>query len=598
MDPWYRSFFSEDYWRYAQVEYAGERTRREVDYLAGVLSTAPGQRVLDIGCGPGRHAVALAAAGFDVIGVDVSAWAVAAARQASADAGVVARFEEADVLTSDLPSGEIDAAIAVQSFGWGSDADQLRMLKAVRRHLVPGGVLVLDFSSLLWLVANYEERSEEPGADDTHFTFVRRYDALTGRSQGRVEIKRAGADDVVLHDDVRLYAPAEMHALVTEAGFVVERIDADFVAGAPVGRGTRYAQVVARAAAVPPKALGLTTMGSLDAGDALDLRWAPDEGEFLRPPPDEVWARVAGGAEAARHYALDDPYGSRRGAAAVANHFGADIGHANVVFGAGVSALLRHACELADRGPIVVGARSHPDLPAWAASRGSEVRIVDAPATAAPEFLGGPVGARPPLVAIDRPGIAGDLAALDDLAALATACAGVGATVVVDESYANYLDPATSAVGLAASMPNLVVLRGFSKAYCWGGLRAAFAVGSDVQIERVRETLPPLQVAEVSFRVALELLGERDAAVALRARVEAVKPAMVASLERAGLTVERGHPSLPWVLIPDDGGAASRLLAERGILPKHLILPDGRPQLRLSVPLSAERAERFLELLP
>jgi 2-polyprenyl-3-methyl-5-hydroxy-6-metoxy-1,4-benzoquinol methylase len=62
-------------------------TDQEIGFLLELLGLAPGSRVLDVGCGPGRHAVALARAGMSVTGVDVSArfLEIAAAEARSAD---------------------------------------------------------------------------------------------------------------------------------------------------------------------------------------------------------------------------------------------------------------------------------------------------------------------------------------------------------------------------------------------------------------------------------------------------------------------------------------------------------------------------------
>lgn len=77
--PWYLTFFGEDFWAVADHEYTPERTAAETGYLAAVLdASAPGRRVLDLGCGTGRHAVALAAREFSVTGADTGAgrWGV------------------------------------------------------------------------------------------------------------------------------------------------------------------------------------------------------------------------------------------------------------------------------------------------------------------------------------------------------------------------------------------------------------------------------------------------------------------------------------------------------------------------------------------
>jgi cyclopropane fatty-acyl-phospholipid synthase-like methyltransferase len=47
-------------------------TEQEVEFLVDALALEAGDRVLDVGCGPGRHAFALARRGIDVVGVDLS----------------------------------------------------------------------------------------------------------------------------------------------------------------------------------------------------------------------------------------------------------------------------------------------------------------------------------------------------------------------------------------------------------------------------------------------------------------------------------------------------------------------------------------------
>ena len=47
-------------------------TMQEVDFLMRHLDLRPGQRVLDVGCGPGRHAHELARRGVVVHGIDIS----------------------------------------------------------------------------------------------------------------------------------------------------------------------------------------------------------------------------------------------------------------------------------------------------------------------------------------------------------------------------------------------------------------------------------------------------------------------------------------------------------------------------------------------
>jgi SAM-dependent methyltransferase len=91
-------------------------TDQEVAFLVDALGLAPGMRVLDVGCGPGRHALALARQGIAVHGVDLSPDFVALAQQAAT--GLPAGFEVLDV--RDLAfSAEFDAAICLCQGGFG-----------------------------------------------------------------------------------------------------------------------------------------------------------------------------------------------------------------------------------------------------------------------------------------------------------------------------------------------------------------------------------------------------------------------------------------------------------------------------------------------
>ena len=55
----------------AYLRYAFTKgTAQEVAFLVDELGLEPGSRVLDVGCGPGRHAVTLAARGISVVGIE------------------------------------------------------------------------------------------------------------------------------------------------------------------------------------------------------------------------------------------------------------------------------------------------------------------------------------------------------------------------------------------------------------------------------------------------------------------------------------------------------------------------------------------------
>ncbi len=102
-----------------------------------------GGRALDLGCGPGTQAVALAGRGFAVTASDVSPAAVEAARARAAQAGVDVRFVVDDVLDSRL-DGPFDLVLdrgVLHCFA--DEADRRACLETVARLLRPGGHLLL-----------------------------------------------------------------------------------------------------------------------------------------------------------------------------------------------------------------------------------------------------------------------------------------------------------------------------------------------------------------------------------------------------------------------------------------------------------------------
>jgi SAM-dependent methyltransferase len=115
------------------------------------LAAAEGGRVLEVACGSGRVLVPLVRAGFEVVGVDISAHMLAITREKLAalppGAGT-AELVQADMRTFRLPPSArpFDLAIlAVKSFAYLTErTDQLRCLDRVAAHLRPGGLLAID----------------------------------------------------------------------------------------------------------------------------------------------------------------------------------------------------------------------------------------------------------------------------------------------------------------------------------------------------------------------------------------------------------------------------------------------------------------------
>lgn len=139
------------YARFYDLLYRDKDYASEAEYVRKQLARhAPGaQRVLELGCGTGAHAVLLAAAGYEVHGIDQSDEMLsrARARVAALASGAAARvrFDQADVRRFALAS-HFHAALALfHVISYQRMNQDLRTtFGSVRQHLLPDGIFLFD----------------------------------------------------------------------------------------------------------------------------------------------------------------------------------------------------------------------------------------------------------------------------------------------------------------------------------------------------------------------------------------------------------------------------------------------------------------------
>jgi len=174
---WWESFFNGvavDLWLKAIPQ---SLTEMEADLIVHALQPAAGAELLDVPCGCGRLAHALATRGYRVTGVDLSEESLGHARRA----GDTVSWEWRDMRDLPWPARFDGAYCFGNSFGYLDDVGNETFLRSVAATLKPGGTFVLEtpmVAESAWLTM--KERSWWK-VDDIHLLAANRFDPATGR---------------------------------------------------------------------------------------------------------------------------------------------------------------------------------------------------------------------------------------------------------------------------------------------------------------------------------------------------------------------------------------------------------------------------------
>lgn len=134
-------------------------TAQEVDFLTDVLRIRPGQRLLDVGTGPGRHSLEFARRGVDVTGIDLSGDFLDVAREQAATEHLPVALFEMDARTMIFDS-EFDAVISICEGAFSLGFDDLSILRKMTAALKPGGHLAVGAVNVFYVLEHMKASGE------------------------------------------------------------------------------------------------------------------------------------------------------------------------------------------------------------------------------------------------------------------------------------------------------------------------------------------------------------------------------------------------------------------------------------------------------
>ncbi len=124
------------------------RPHEEAEALAALFREHGVKRILDLGCGDGRHLVWFAAQGFEMVGLDAAPTGLKLAEGFLAEAGQKAELVRADIAAIPLADGSFDAVICVQVINHQDIDDIRRTVAEILRVLRSSGWLFLTVATI------------------------------------------------------------------------------------------------------------------------------------------------------------------------------------------------------------------------------------------------------------------------------------------------------------------------------------------------------------------------------------------------------------------------------------------------------------------
>lgn len=221
---WYKKWFGEDYLKVYPHRDETE-AKLQVNFVASTLNLQPGHRILDLGCGNGRHAGELAAKGLDIFCLDLSPVLLADAKEKYAECCI--RFVQADMRAIPFHNAFDYVLSFFTTFGYFPTTDEnLRTLKSIAAAMKPGGICFQDYMNKHSVIANLVP-SDQKQLDGVEIIQERSYNRAKERIEKKISIHENGKKREYF-ESVRLYTLDEMTDLFAQAGLAITETYGNF----------------------------------------------------------------------------------------------------------------------------------------------------------------------------------------------------------------------------------------------------------------------------------------------------------------------------------------------------------------------------------
>ncbi len=218
---WYESLF-QDYGQTYDSESFTQGTTGECDFIEKELNFNRSLKILDVGCGTGRHSIELTKRGYNITGIDLSDSMLKKAKEKAKENNLEINFMNLDA--RNLPFNmDFDAAIMLCEGGFPlmeTDEMNFEILKNVARSLNNKGKFIFTtLNGLFPLYHSVEKFLADSSQPDNATYRSNTFDLMTFRDSNITEFTDDHGNKKTLHCNERYYVPSEITWLLKSLGF-------------------------------------------------------------------------------------------------------------------------------------------------------------------------------------------------------------------------------------------------------------------------------------------------------------------------------------------------------------------------------------------
>ncbi|MCX5781387.1 MAG: methyltransferase domain-containing protein [Elusimicrobia bacterium] len=237
MKEWYEELFA-NYAKTYEKEVFTQGTIQEVGFIEKEIKRNKRVKILDVGCGTGRHSVELAKRGYKVTGIDLSPSQLKAAAEKAKAARVKVKFLRKDARNFSFKD-KFGLVIMLCEGGFSlmeTDEENYRILYNCSKALKKGGKLIFTTLNALFPLVNLLKKFYKKGAVTTSTTKLS-FDISELREKSVLKIRDDSGNKKILKTNERYYMPSELTWMLKSLGF--RKTD---IFGCTVGNFSRKAE--------------------------------------------------------------------------------------------------------------------------------------------------------------------------------------------------------------------------------------------------------------------------------------------------------------------------------------------------------------------